>query len=484
MYRSGETTVREVIDGCLQRISSMDRTGPALNAITTINRAALADAAQLDQQLAHGRPPGPLFGVPVVIKDNIDVGGLPTTAGSAALVDLVPTVDAPVVAQLRTAGAIVVGKSNMSEFAFGTYDTESSVLEGPTRNPHQPRFATGGSSGGTAAAIAAQYCLAGLGTDTGCSIRSPASINGLVGLRPTHGLTTMAGIVPMNADWDTVGPLAGCVRDAALVLDVMQAIDPADERLAATPHLDTVDPSTLRIGVVRSLADGADTDAEVLDLFNRSLDHFEQLGVQIEDPVGDDIFTVPFVAGEWYRRFRADLDGYLAELGDQAPYADLEAILNSGNVHPRYRTTLQQLLSWPYQPDHHPQRRDMHDVQRRYTTGITDLMGQRGMAALVFPTFRYPPVENGSVPWTQPGETAPVGSNNYYASLTGFPALSAPIGRTTAGLPIGIQLLGLPRTERRLLQLAYAHEQSTGPAGRPTGRASGASTPVGQRAPA
>ena len=207
-YRRGEFDVSTVIDDSLARIEAWDRQGPILNAMVTIDSRARQRAEGLDQELASTGVARPLHGVPFVVKDNINVAGLPTTGGCAALLDLRPTKDASVVAKLNDAGAVILGKSSMSEFAFGLYDTENSVIEGYTRNPYHLDYASGGSSGGTGVAVAAGYCVAGLGTDTGCSVRSPASVNGVVGLRPTHGLIGYDGVMPLNAEWDTVGPMA------------------------------------------------------------------------------------------------------------------------------------------------------------------------------------------------------------------------------------------------------------------------------------
>ena len=453
LYRSGAATVESVVESCLGRIEAMDRGEDGLNAMVTVSTTAIEQARRLDQDLAAGRDLGPLFGVPMVIKDNIDVEGLPTSGGSAALASLMPASDAPVVERVRAAGAVILGKSNMSEFAFGTYDTESSVVEGPTRNAHVAGYASGGSSGGTAVAIAAGYCLAGIGTDTGCSVRAPASINELVGIRPTQDSIDMSGIMPMNADWDTVGPLARNVDDLAVLLGVMRG-SPSSSQDA------NLDRSQMRVGVVRAFTDPDDTDAEVLALFESCLARMIDSGIDVVDPVDVAPFAVPFAAGDWYLRFRADLDGYLAGLGDRAPHPTLASILATGQVHPRYEDRLRSLEQWPHDVDDHPRRQEMDRIHSQYVNGLGNLVDEHDLDAFVFPTFRYPPVRNGSVPWNQLGEIEPVGSNNYIASLTGFPALNVPMSRTAAGLPVGVQILGQPNSEHRLLHLASQFETS------------------------
>ena len=238
-YRQRDYSVSDVVTACLRRIEELDRRGPTLNAMITLADDVEVQIDAVERSVSSSSELPALYGVPVAIKDNINVAALPTTGGCAGLEELIPSADAEVVARLKAAGAIILGKSSMSEFAWGTYDTQNSVIEGYTRNPYDTDYAAGGSSGGSGVAVAAGYCVAALGTDTGCSVRAPASINGLVGLRPTHGLISMKGVMPMNADWDTVGPMARTLEDLAVVLDVItgssHAPGPYRRALAETP---------------------------------------------------------------------------------------------------------------------------------------------------------------------------------------------------------------------------------------------------------
>src|SRR6266568_2286668 len=233
-YIAGQTTAREVTQAYLDRIASYDKRGPYLNALITVNAGALTDAAKLDAALkSTGKLVGPLHGIPVIVKDNIDTSNMPTSSGVALFKDFVPPKDAFVVARLRSAGAILLAKSSLSELAMGLPDNINSVLPGFTRNPYNLAYASGGSSGGTGVAIAANFGTVGLGTDTGGSVRAPASINNLVGLRPTVGLVSRTGMGPLDSQRDTPGPMGRSVEDVARLLDVLAGVDPADERTAA-----------------------------------------------------------------------------------------------------------------------------------------------------------------------------------------------------------------------------------------------------------
>jgi amidase len=468
-----ETTIRELLEGyrlrrflvsdvvaeSLDRINRWDRRGPMLNAMISLAGDVDAQVAAVERSTAEGDPVRPLHGVPIVIKDNINVDGLATTGGCAALAELHPGADAEVVARLKAAGAVVLGKTSMSEFAWGTYDTENSIVDGYTRNPYQPDYATGGSSGGTGAAVAAGYCVAGLGTDTGCSVRAPASINCLVGLRPTHGLISMRGVMPMNADWDTVGPMARTIDDLAVVLDVVTG-----STKQWGPHSRALaEPSQppARVGVLRQLCDPENCDGDIISVLDQAMKDFASTGAAVIDPLSSDVFGVGFDSFDWYLRFRFDLDEFLAEMGERTPLHSLAEILDSGVVLERYREPLEQSLEWPFSPPQHPRIEQMNNVRDQYRDAVQSLMQQHSLDALAFPTFRQPPVRNGELAGARSGSDTRVGSNNYYASLTGFPAINVPMGFVEPGLPVGLQLLGRPNSEARLLQIARQYESCT-----------------------
>ena len=249
---AGDLRARDLVEAYLARIEEYDRRGPALNALVTVNRHALTRAAELDAAFAKRGLTGPLHGIPVIVKDNYDIAHLPTSAGSLALADSVPPDDAFQVRMIRDAGGIVLAKSNMAEFAFSPYETVGSRLPGYTRNPYALNRVTAGSSGGTAAAVAASFGTVGLGTDTGNSIRGPSAHQALVGIRSTMGLTSRDGIVPLNLARDIGGPIARTVADAVAVLDVIAGHDPADPVTAASlgravgPYADALRDDGLR----------------------------------------------------------------------------------------------------------------------------------------------------------------------------------------------------------------------------------------------
>ncbi len=287
----GTLTARELVDAYLARIDSYDRKGPALNAIIVVNPNAVARAIELDEALASsGALTGPLHGIPVIVKDNYDTHDLPTTAGSLSLEGSIPPDDAYQVRKIREAGAIVVAKSNMAEFAFSPYETVGSMLPGYTRNPYATNRVTAGSSGGTAAAVAASFGAVGLGTDTGNSIRGPSSHQALVGIRSTMGLTSRDGIIPLYLDRDIGGPMARTVADAVAVFGVIAGYDPADpwtelsqgrvpESYGAFLNADGLVGA--RIGVVRQLSNTETADAEVVQRFDEALRDMQTAGAII-----------------------------------------------------------------------------------------------------------------------------------------------------------------------------------------------------------
>ncbi|MBV9582070.1 MAG: amidase, partial [Chloroflexi bacterium] len=281
-YQAGEATARRVVRGYLDRIDAYDRRGPYLNSLIHVNANALAEADRLDAALqSTATLTGPLHGVPVIVKDNLDTADMPTSSGVALFKDFVPSRDAFVVSRLRAAGAILLAKASLSELAMGLADNINSVLPGFTRNPYNLAYASGGSSGGTGVALAANFGTVGLGTDTGGSVRAPASINNLVGLRPTVGLVSRTGMGPLDSQRDTPGPMGRTVADVARLLEVLAAIDPADRRtLTAEGHIPAsytafLDADGLRgkrIGVLSQalhLQDGA--DPRVVELFEAAI---------------------------------------------------------------------------------------------------------------------------------------------------------------------------------------------------------------------
>src|SRR5262245_14836143 len=254
-YLSGRTTVHTVTQAHLDRIAAYDKRGPLINAVISVNPKALEEADRLDAALRSSRTlVGPLHGIPVIVKDNIDVAGLPLTAGFQGWRNYYPPDDAPLVKKIRQAGGIILAKSSLSEFARGSGDNINSVVPGYTRNPYNTAFATGGSSGGNGAALAASFSVVGVGTDTLGSIRMPSAFNALVGLRPTVGLVSRTGLVPLNSVRDTAGPMTRSVRDLATLLDVIVGADPEDRAtLRSQGHI----PSTYKSSLKKDALKGA-----------------------------------------------------------------------------------------------------------------------------------------------------------------------------------------------------------------------------------
>jgi Asp-tRNA(Asn)/Glu-tRNA(Gln) amidotransferase A subunit family amidase len=293
-YLSGRATATSVCQAHLDRIAAYDRKGPALGAIIINNPDALSDAAALDAALkSTGKLVGPLHGIPILVKDNYDVAGLQTTGGSAALLGWVPEKDATVIARIRAAGGIILAKTTMSEWARGGLDNINSVLPGFARNPYNTAYATGGSSGGTGAGLAASFGVVGLGSDTFGSIRNPASNNAIVGLRTSWGFVSRAGMIGLYDKRDTAGPMARTVTDLVHLLGVIAGIDPADR---ATAEAGGKIPTTYsafmkrdgavgkRIGVLRQACRPDASDAQVLRLFDRAVADLRGAGAEIIDP--------------------------------------------------------------------------------------------------------------------------------------------------------------------------------------------------------
>lgn len=280
-YVSGRATAVSVCQAHLDRIAAYDRKGPALGAIIINNPHALADAASLDAVLAStGKLVGPLHGIPVLVKDNYDVAGLQTTGGSAVLLGWIPKTDATVIARIRAAGGVILAKTTMSEWARGGTDNINSVLPGFARNPYNTAYATGGSSGGTGLGLAASFGVVGLGSDTFGSIRNPASNNAIVGLRPSWGLVSRAGMIGLYDKRDTAGPMARTVTDLAHLLDVIAGVDSADP--ATAEAVGKIPPTYMaflnrdavvakRIGVLRQACRPGASDPRVLALFDRAV---------------------------------------------------------------------------------------------------------------------------------------------------------------------------------------------------------------------
>jgi amidase len=466
---SGSITATSLVNQYLRRIDAYD---DELNSIITINPEACERAEELDAQFEESGFTGPLHGIPIILKDNNDTQDMPTTAGSKALADSIPPRDAFIVEQLRKAGGVILAKANLHEFSYGV-DTVSS-LGGETRNAYAVDHRPSGSSGGTAAAIAANFAAIGTGTDTCSSNRSPPAFNNLVGLRPTVGLVSRTGIVPLSATKDTAGPITRTVSDAARMMDVMIGYDPEDPVTAEgaqnipeegyISHLNSKGLEGARIGVVRQLfglqdqESASEDDANrVTELIETAMDTMEQSGATIVDPV--EIIDVDTLSEGRVteHEFQRDVNNYLAELGDAAPYDTLEEIVESGDVEPEVRDRIVEMGTLDIDVDtldenvEYLQKLKLQEEIRRDTLSR---MEDKSLDALLYPPSTVPPVQ---IPDNQPFDELPC----ELSAHSGLPAIVVPAGFTDDGLPVGLELLGRRFDESRLFELAYSYEQAT-----------------------
>jgi Asp-tRNA(Asn)/Glu-tRNA(Gln) amidotransferase A subunit family amidase len=475
--RDHRITCHQLVEQYIARIKAYDQRQPTpLNSIILINPEALADADRLDAEFASTHHLRPLHGIPIIVKDNYDTANLQTTGGSLAMKGFVPAEDAFMVKRLREAGAIVLAKSNMAEWAFSPYVTESSIA-GITRNPYALDRVPAGSSGGTAAAVAASLGAAGLGSDTGNSIRGPSSHNDLVGIRPTIGLTSRDGIIPLFAHNDVGGPMARSVADAAALLSVLATYDPADPVTALSQgpqnpnklpldYTRFLDPNGLRgarIGVFRRYMDRTTADPEVNALTEQAIRDLRAQGATIVDP-----FDLPdydqLTKHLWCGDFQADLDAYFAKHGQNAPYTNLADIVASGLYLPYIEEEIKGALkTTPAKPasadpnsDDRPCADVYHDPPKiAFRNALLAAMERDHLDAIIYPTWSNPPRKVGDT-------KSPAGDNSQVLSpQTGFPAMTVPMGFTHGTLPAGLTFLGPLFSEPTLIRIAYAYEQAT-----------------------
>ena len=462
-YSSGRTTACAVTQAHLDRIVAYDRKGPALGAIIVLNPHAVDEAERLDAAWQRtGTMSGPLHGIPVLVKDNFDVAGLQTTAGSAALKGWTPGRDSTVIAKLRAAGAVILAKTTMSEWARGGYDNINSVLPGFARNPYNTAYATGGSSGGTGAGLAASFGVVGLGSDTWGSIRNPASNNALVGLRTSWALVSRAGMVGLYDARDTAGPLARTMTDLVNVLDAIAGLDDADPatalsagRIPATyaSALDMKGARGKRLGVLRQAFPPDASDPNVVALFEQALDDLRRIGADIVDP-----FTVPEFGTFGPRphpvsEVRAAIERYLARTGPEFPKS-LADIVAARCFHPLHEVMLGITAVAP-PPREDPVVLQLEVDEARMRQCYLQAMDRAGLDALMLPVAAFPPKLNGD------RETTPAGATTWIASSLHWPAAVVPMGYTYEDLPSGLQFIGRPWSEPLLIGIAYAYEQAT-----------------------
>jgi len=453
--KAGEITSRRLVDLYLARIEAYDKQGPALNAIVTLNPRAREAADALDAERASRGPRGPLHGIPVLVKDNYETIEMPTSAGSIALASFHPARDAFLVRRLKAAGAVILGKTNMHELAAGIFTAGSRF--GQTRNPYDLDRNPGGSSGGTGAAVAANFAAGGMGSDTCGSIRIPASHNNLVGLRGTQGLSSRTGIVPLSSTQDIGGPITRTIADLAIMLDATVGVDPADPSTSVSAgqisgsYRDGLRADALagaRIGVVRSLFGAAPEDQEVATVIQQALDGVKKAGAELIDVVIPGLDDLLRDSSMINADFKFDLAEYLAKAGN-APVKSLGEILDRGLYHSALEATFRTRNAVEERESDATRRARIKRVALRQA--IEAVLAEHRLATLVYPTLRRKPARIGD---GQAGSTCQVSAHS------GLPALGAPAGFTEDGLPVGIELLGAAFKEQQLLSLGYAMEQT------------------------
>ncbi len=465
--QKGRLTCRALVSRYLERIQAYDKNGPALNAIVIVNPDVQRQADELDRSFAESGLTGPLHCVPMIVKDNFQTKALRTTDGALALATFIPASDAFQVRRIKEAGALVLAKSNMAEWAFSPYETVSSILPGYTKNPYALDRSTAGSSGGTAAAIAGNFGLAGLGSDTGNSIRGPSSHQSLVGIRSTMGLTSRAGVLPLNLQADIAGPMARTVEDAARVFGVIVGSDPNDPvTAAASSHLPQNYLSSLnrdelagaKIGILRQAYERETTDPEIVRVFNAAVEDLKRVGATIVDPAsveGLDAIKRPRELGPCMG-FKYDMNRYLASQGDRVPVKNLAEIIKSGGFHPSVHYRLEQAEKTPENGPGSPACEAEMAYRQEVRKAVLATMDKLHLDAFVYPTWSNPPRLIGDL-------NTPAGDNSqFFSPTTGFPAINVPMGFTRGGtLPAGMTIYGRPWSEAKLLGFAYAYEQAT-----------------------
>lgn len=463
--RAGILACRELVAVYLGRIEAYDRNGPGLNALIVVNPDALVVADSLDRRARTGGLTGALHCIPVIVKDNFETADLPTTAGSLSLQGMRPAQDAFMVRRIREAGAIVLAKSNMAEFAFTPFETVSSILPGYTKNPYALDRVTAGSSGGSAAAVAANLGEAALGTDTGNSIRGPSAHQALVGIRSTMGLTSRDGVAPLNLAADIAGPMARTVADAVTIFQVVAGEDAADTVTArsrghrAADYRSALQRDALRgarIGVLRQAYERPTTDPEVVRVFTAALHDMRRQGAVIIDSAmvpGLDEHLRAFTGS--CNQFKFDLEAWLARQGDRAPVHSVAEIIRSRRFHPTIQPRLEAAQAESLPPARNPGCRNRDEFRAWLRTAVTGMMDSLRLDALVYPTWSNPPRLIGDL-------NTPAGDNSQlFSPSTGFPAITVPMGYTHGQLPAGVTLFGRAWSEPRLIGLAYSYEQAT-----------------------
>jgi len=468
-YREGKYSVRDVVSAYLERIEKIDKNGPTLNAIIFVNPDALQIAEELDREMAEGTIRGPLFGVPVVIKDNIDTHDkMPNTAGATVLRNSFPPSDSQVAKKLREAGAVIIAKSNLSEWAnfrAGRSSSGWSGIGGQTKNPYVLDRNPCGSSSGSGAAVSANLCMMAIGTETDGSIVCPSNNNGIVGLKPTVGLISRSGIIPISFTQDTPGPMGRTVEDVAICLGALTGIDSADSKTLTakcladyTGCLKKEGLKGKRIGVLKN---SGGFSGMVDSLMIRAISEMKAQGaeiIEVEAPSGRVYNNASYQVLLY--EFKDGLNKYFASLGDKAPVKNLGELIEFNKTDPvELRHFDQKILIEAESKgdlgtkEYLEALDNMHKATRE--EGIDKMMNSANLDALIAPT--------GSPAWKTDlilGDHF-VGGSSSLAAVAGYPAITVPMG-FVEDLPVDITFFGRAWSEPLLIEIAYGYEQCSG----------------------
>src|SRR5580704_15230121 len=455
-YKSGALTSVKLVQAYLERIRAFDQAGPKLNVVIYLNPRALDEAAALDEHFRKtGKFVGPLHGIPVLLKDNVDTKDMPTTGGSLSLAGYTPATDAAIAQKLRNAGAIILAKVNLHEFAI--WGETVSSIRGQTLNPYDLTRTPGGSSGGTGAGVAANFAMAGIGTDTVNSIRSPASANSIVGIRPTLGLVSRAGIIPYSFTQDAAGPLARTVTDAAKMLNVLVGYGPNDPATAwsvgnteedYTKFLKANGVQGKRIGVLRSFFGVAPINDEVNIIASQAVKDLKKSGatvVELNTPDLDSGKITSDISVHLYE-FKPAINAYLA--AGNTPVKSLEGIISSGEFHPNIGDNITKAQGLEMDDSYRLRLQKRSELQLR----VIKIMADERLDAIMFPHQKRLVVPIGE---TQAERNGALGS------VTGFPSIvvpggfSSPTPTATLGVPVGIEFLVRPSSAKLLVKINY-----------------------------
>jgi Asp-tRNA(Asn)/Glu-tRNA(Gln) amidotransferase A subunit family amidase len=466
--QSGDLTCRALVQGYIDRIAAYDQTGPTLNTVQHLNENALDQADELDVAMRSGGMTGPLHCVPVLLKDQVETSDMPTSYGSAIFEDFVPARDATITIRMKDAGAIILAKTTMGEFASRYVGSAHGVI----RNAYDPLRNPSGSSGGTGAGIAANFGMVGIGEDTGGSVRGPAAVANLVGLRPTLQLVSRHGLMPANPTQDTMGPMTRTVTDAAILLDAIVGYDSNDPITAySVGHLPEtytagLEPNRLegaRIGILREPMDrGADPASDdyrmVREVMNRAYGALAALGAEIVDPLVIPDLELVRGIGNNYETEQAT-DDYLAEHAN-SPVSTLSEILLTGVVTPWRARGMMPLVG---KTTSDPGYLVVMQKREALRQSVLKAMADNDLDVIVHATFDHQAslIALDAETNAAPADNYGWGDNRGLSPAIGFPALTVPAGFTTDDLPVGLEFLGRPFTEEMLLGFGYAFEQAT-----------------------